>query len=340
MYVSSPSSRMLQLLSLLQARRDWPGGTLAERLDVSARTIRRDVDRLRELGYVIAAIKGPDGGYRLEAGSELPPLLFDDEQAVALAIALQGSAATGVDVAEGAQRALATVRQVLPSHLRHRVDSIALTPDTPDASEHVPPAVIEQVSAAVHASKELRFSYGGDDSELRRAEPHGLVRRGGRWYLVAWELERERWRLFRLDRMALRTHLGPRFSPRPIPTGDAENFVDARFKGSEHENVWPCTAVFDIDAPISDVLPWIGDGRAEVVDERSTRVTIGSWSWMGALAAIVRFDVSFRIVGPPELVVSAATLGTRLGEAVPEHPQLRTRTSPTNYLTRDSPKSP
>ena len=311
---------MLQLLSLLQARRDWPGGALAERLGVSARTVRRDVDRLRELAYEITAVKGPGGGYRLDAGTELPPLLFDDEQAVALAIALQSSAATGVDVAEGAQRALVTLRQVLPSHLRHRVDSIVLEPWVAVAEEHVPPAVIEQVSAAVHEQRVLRFAYGSDDAETRRVEPHGLVRRGGRWYLVAWELEREHWRLFRLDRMTLRTHVGPPFSPRPIPAGDAESFVDARFKGSDHENAWPCAAVFEIDAPLRDVLPWIGDGRAEAIDEQSTRVTIGSWSWMGALAAVIRFDVTFRVVGPPELLASAATLGTRLGNAVPEHP--------------------
>lgn len=318
--MSSPSSRMLQLLSLLQARRDWPGGALAERLDVSARTVRRDVDRLRELGYQITAIKGPDGGYRLEAGAELPPLLFDDEQAVALAIALQGSAATGVDVAEGAQRALATVRQVLPSHLRHRVDSIALTPHAPDASEQVPSAVIEQVSAAVRDRQTLRFAYGNDDAEPRRVEPHGLVRRGARWYVVAWEPVREHWRLFRLDRMTPRTHLGPVFTPRAIPTGDAESFVDARFKGTEHENTWPCTAVFDVDAPLREVLPWIGDGRAEAIDGRSTRITIGSWSWMGALAAVIRFDAPFRVVGPPALFASAAALGVRLDEAMPEHP--------------------
>src|SRR4051812_45981622 len=120
------SARLLSLLSLLQTRRDWPGALLAERLDVSPRTVRRDVDRLRELGYPIVAFKGPDGGYRLEAGTELPPLLFDDEQAVALAIALQSATTTGVGIAEAAARALNTVRQVMPARLRHRIDTLQI----------------------------------------------------------------------------------------------------------------------------------------------------------------------------------------------------------------------
>ncbi|PAX82152.1 helix-turn-helix transcriptional regulator, partial [Streptomyces albidoflavus] len=121
------SARLLALLSLLQARRDWPGALLAERLDVSPRTVRRDIDRLRELGYPIAALKGPDGGYRLGAGTELPPLLFDDDQVVALAVALRTAATTGAGIEEDAVRALATVRQVMPARLRHRIDALQIT---------------------------------------------------------------------------------------------------------------------------------------------------------------------------------------------------------------------
>src|SRR6476659_11209323 len=124
---SGTSGRLLRLLSLLQARRDWPGDVLAERLEVSPRTVRRDVDRLRDLGYPVRAIKGPDGGYRLDAGTELPPLLFDDEQAVALAIALQIATTTGAGIEEAAARALNTVRQVMPARLRHRIDTLQFT---------------------------------------------------------------------------------------------------------------------------------------------------------------------------------------------------------------------
>ena len=203
--MTGSSSRMLALLSLLQTQRDWPGQVLADRLDVTPRTVRRDVDRLRELGYRISAIKGPDGGYRLAAGSELPPLLFDDEQAVAIAVALQSVPATGIDIDEGAARALATVRQVMPSRLRHRVDGIRFT--GVENETRVDPAVLEAVSAAVRDRHVLRFDYGGHDRPARRTEPHNVVAREGRWYLLAWDLEADDWRTFRLDRMLSLIHI-------------------------------------------------------------------------------------------------------------------------------------
>lgn len=156
------SARLLSLLSLLQARRDWPGALLADRLDVSPRTVRRDVDRLRELGYPVVATKGPDGGYRLDAGTELPPLLFDDEQAVALAVALQIATTSGAGIEEAAARALNTVRQVLPARLRHRVDTLRFTAvDRPAArpDPQVDSGVLMAIGAAVHASEVLRFDY-------------------------------------------------------------------------------------------------------------------------------------------------------------------------------------
>src|SRR5689334_3409625 len=173
-FVPKTSARLLALLSLLQARRDWPGLLLAERLQVSPRTVRRDVDRLRELGYPIAAVKGPDGGYRLRAGTELPPLLFDDEQAVALTIALQIAATTpGSGLAEAAGRALTTLRQVLPSRLRHRVEALGVIAVTRPA-EPVGGEVLLAVSAAAHAHEVLRFDYG-PDATPRRAEPHHVI---------------------------------------------------------------------------------------------------------------------------------------------------------------------
>jgi predicted DNA-binding transcriptional regulator YafY len=203
---------MLALLSLLQTRRDWPGAVLAERLDVSPRTVRRDIDRLRELGYRIGALKGPEGGYRLAAGSELPPLLFDDEQAVAVAVALHSVPASGIDIVEGAERALATVRQVMPSRLRHRIDGIRFS--GAESATRVDPATLEAVSAAVRDRRILRFDYDGTDAARRRVEPHGLVSRGGRWYLIAWDPERDDWRIFRLDRLHPRI---PPDSPRHPP---------------------------------------------------------------------------------------------------------------------------
>jgi predicted DNA-binding transcriptional regulator YafY len=222
------SGRLLRLLSLLQARRDWPGDVLAERLEVSPRTVRRDVDRLRELGYPVRAIKGPDGGYRLDAGTELPPLLFDDEQAVAVAVALQTASAGVSGIEEGALRALATVRQVMPARLRGRVDALRVTAVPADRERpKVDSEVLIAVGSAVRAFEVLRFDYErpnwtGEDRPWeppRRVEPHHLATWSGRWYLVAWDLDRDDWRTFRVDRMTPRTPTGPRFSPRELPGG-------------------------------------------------------------------------------------------------------------------------
>lgn len=313
--MNAPSSRMLTMLSLLQARRDWGGQALADRLDVSTRTVRRDVDRLRELGYRIDALKGPDGGYRLAAGSELPPLLFDEDQAVALSIALQNAGSSGAGIEEAAARALATVRQVMPSPLRHRVDGIRF--ERPIAGPTVDPAVLGVVSDAVHGRKVLRFDYAGSEGTPRRTEPHGLVARDARWYLVAWDLDRDDWRLFRLDRLAPRTPAGPLFRPRDIPTGDAVSYVAARFTGGDGSDGggWPCVGEVVIDLPARDVIPWVADGEIHDRGDGTTRLVLGSWSWIGLLASLARFDASFEIVGPPALADAAAVLSDRLGRA-------------------------
>lgn len=305
---------MLALLSLLQTQRDWPGQVLADRLDVTPRTVRRDVDRLRELGYRIRAIKGPDGGYQLAAGSELPPLLFDDAQAVAIAVALQSVPATGIDIDEGAARALATVRQVMPSRLRHRVDGIRFT--GVENETRVDPAVLEAVSAAVRDRHVLRFDYGDHDRPARRTEPHAVVAREGHWYLLAWDLEGEDWRTFRLDRMTPRIPTGPAFTPRDLPAADAQTYLAARAKGSDAVDRWRCIGELVLEAPAREVAHWIGrDGTVEPIDETSCRVTIGSWSWVGILASIARFDVSFTVIGPPALAETASTLAARFATA-------------------------
>jgi predicted DNA-binding transcriptional regulator YafY len=312
--MTGSSSRMLALLSLLQTPRDWPGHVLAERLEVSPRTVRRDVDRLRELGYRIGAIKGPDGGYRLAAGSELPPLLFDDDQAVAIAVALQTVRSSGVDIEEGAARALATVRQVMPSRLRHRVDGIRFTGT--ESTTRVDPAVLEAASAAVRDRQVLRFDYGSDhDRPARRTEPHAVVAREGRWYLLAWDREAEDWRTFRLDRMHPRIPTGPSFTPRPLPAADAQTYLAARAKGSTTEDRWPCVGEVVIALPAREVAPWVGEDELEELPDGSCRVTVGSWSWVGVLASVARFDAPFTVLGPPALREAAGMLAGRFAEA-------------------------
>lgn len=317
--MTTTSGRLLALLSLLQSRRDWSGDVLAERLDVSTRTVRRDVDRLRELGYRIATFKGPDGGYRLDAGSDLPPLLFDDEQAVALAVALQVAATTGAGVGEAALRALTTVRQVLPSRLRHRLDALPVTVVQPPGSpaSDVDRDVLLALGAAVHAREVLRFDYGGDvDRPARRMEPHHLVTWRFRWYVVGWDLDREEWRTYRADRVRPRVPTGPRFTDREIPGGDVATFVIGRFRGSTGgAAAWPCTGEVVLDLPLEEVRPFVHDGVAEAVGPDRTRLTHGSWSWSALAASLLRFDAQLAVVGPTELREAFAVLSDRAGRA-------------------------
>jgi predicted DNA-binding transcriptional regulator YafY len=319
---TTTSSRLLSLLSMLQGRRDWPGGLLAERLGVSERTVRRDVDRLRELGYPVHAVKGPDGGYRLEAGSQLPPLLFDEEQAVALAVALRIAVGTGAGIEEAAARALATVRQVLPSRLRQRVDAVEISAAGHGADPQVDTGILLTLSAAVRAGEELRFDYRSPgrpgDAEPRpprRVQPHHLVVRGGRWYVVGWDPDRGDWRTFRADRMAPRVPTGPRFVPREVPGGDVATFLSARFKGSENANAWPCRGEVILDLPAAEVAPFAGDGVVEELGAARTRLTTGSWSWAALAATLARFDTEIEVVAPPRLRAAFAELSRRAGRA-------------------------
>ncbi|MBM2618535.1 WYL domain-containing protein [Actinoplanes sp. LDG1-06] len=310
------SARLLALLSLLQARRDWPGTLLAERLDISLRTVRRDVDRLRELGYPIAAVKGPDGGYRLSAGTELPPLLFDDDQAVALTIALQVAATSSGDtLAEASARALNTIRQVMPSRLRHRIESLRITAVERPATRPAAPVdgdVLLAISAAVHAREVLRFDYGTSDAPPRRAEPHHLITWDGRWYLIAWDLDRGDWRTFRADRITVRTPNGPRFTPRELPGGDVATYVIGKFRGSgDASGNWPCQGTVILDMPAATVALYTRDGVVEEAGPDRCRLTLGSWSWAALAAAVARFDAEIEVVGPPELTEAFAHLAAR-----------------------------
>jgi predicted DNA-binding transcriptional regulator YafY len=319
---TTTSGRLLSLLSMLQARRDWPGGLLAERLGVSERTVRRDVDRLRELGYPVQAVKGPDGGYRLEAGSQLPPLLFDEEQAVALAVALRIAVGTGAGIEEAAARALATVRQVLPARLRHRVDALEISAAGRGADPQVDTGLLLTLSAAVRAGEELRFDYRspgrpGDAGPRppRRVQPHHLVVRAGRWYVVGWDPDRDGWRTYRADRMTPRVPNGPRFGPREVPGGDVAAFVSARFKGAEGTNAWPCRGEVVLGLPVAEVAPFAGDGVVEALGATRTRLTTGSWSWAALAAALARFDAEIEVIDPPQLRAAFAELARRAGRA-------------------------
>ncbi|WP_345495254.1 helix-turn-helix transcriptional regulator [Nocardia callitridis] len=318
---TTTSARLLSLLSLLQVRRDWPGELLAQRLGISERTVRRDVDRLRELGYPVRAVKGPEGGYRLEAGSELPPLRFDDEQAVALAVALRIAVGTGAGIEEGATRALATIRRVLPSRLRQHVDALEITAVETTArtsDSQVDPPVLLALSAAIRTCTEVRFDYRSptrsdsiDSQPPRRVQAHHLVARGGRWYLVGWDPSREDWRVFRVDRMTLRVPNGPRFVSKHLPGGDIATFLSARFKGSETEDSWPCYGEAILELPAAQVVPFVGDGVVEELGPTRTKLGLGSWSWIALAATLARFDAEIEVITPDPLRTAFAELARR-----------------------------
>jgi predicted DNA-binding transcriptional regulator YafY len=322
--VETTSGRLLTLLSLLQARRDWPGTLLAERLEVSQRTIRRDVDRLRDLGYPVRATMGPDGGYRLDAGADLPPLLFDDEQAVALAVALQLAAVSGAGIADAAWRALATVRQVMPGRLRHRVDSVRVIGMPRAGDAEIDTSALVAVSEAVRDREQLRFDYrpvtGGAAAEpdRRQVEPHHVLNRGGRWYLLGWDLDRGDWRTFRVDRMVPRVPTGPPFSPREVPGGDPATYVASRFHGNPDARAgerWPCEGTVILHVPASAVAPYLAEGLVEPLGPDRCRVVMGAWSWAGLAATIASADADIDAVTPAELARAFAQLGQRAMDA-------------------------
>jgi predicted DNA-binding transcriptional regulator YafY len=311
--------RLLNLLSLLQTRRDWPGSLLAARLNVSDRTVRRDIDRLREMGYSIQATMGPDGGYRLDAGRELPPLLFDDDQTVAVAIALQAAPAMGPEIEEAAIRALGTIRQVMPSRLRQRLDALQVTAvGRPGDSTPVDISldVLVTIANTIRDRETLRFDYATRnvaDADrqhplpARRVEPHHLVTSHGRWYLVGWDLDHDEWRIYSVNRIQPRIPNGPRFTSRTVPGGDVNEFVSARFKGSD-DNEWPCRGTVILHLPARDVLPFAGDGTVTAIDESTCSLQAGSWSWGALAASFGKFEVPMEVVGPPELSSAFATL--------------------------------
>jgi predicted DNA-binding transcriptional regulator YafY len=312
---ATTSSRLLTLLSLLQGRRDWPGGELAERLEVSGRTVRRDIERLRGLGYPVDSLTGPAGGYRLRAGTAMPPLLLDDDEAIAIAVGLRTAARASVTgIEETAVRALVKLEQVLPAHLRRRVQALASATTALPApgGPTVDPQTLTVIAAACRDAERLRFAYRARDgvASRREVEPHSVVNVGRRWYLVAWDCGREDWRTFRLDRLE-RPAPGRRFTPRELPAEDGAAYVSRSLSAapSRYE------ARLTLHAAAEAVrLPsyW---GTVTPVDEHSCEFRTGddNLEWLAARLTMLRVD--FDVHEPPELVEHLAALGRRLARA-------------------------
>jgi predicted DNA-binding transcriptional regulator YafY len=312
--MSQTSSRLLNLLSLLQGRRDWAGGELAERLEVSGRTIRRDIDRLRQLGYPVESLTGPAGGYTLRAGTAMPPLLLDDEEAIAIAVGLRTAARSSVTgIEETAVRALVKLEQVLPARLRRRVAALgSATITVPVGGPTVDPQHLSVIAAACRDSECLRFGYRSrDGAESRReVEPHSLVNHGRRWYLVAWDRRREAWRTFRVDRLSRPASAGARFTPRDLPAKDAAAYV--RKSIAEKPNRFD--AVVTLHAPLEEVAKRVPAywGTIEPIDANTCRYATGDddLGWLALRIAMLGFD--FDVQDPPELIEHLRELALRL----------------------------
>jgi predicted DNA-binding transcriptional regulator YafY len=327
--MTETSGRLLELLSLLQARRDWPGGELADRLGVSGRTIRRDVERLRALGYPVDSLTGPAGGYRLRAGTAIPPLLLDDEEAIAIAVGLRTAARASVTgIEETAVRALVKLEQVLPAHLRRRVQALgSATISPPVGGPTVDPQHLTVIAAACRDSECLRFAYrsrDGTDSR-REVEPHSLVNLGRRWYLVAWDRRREDWRSFRIDRLARPASTGVRFTPRQLPAKDAAAYVKDGIAGAPNRFEARVTLRAAADEITSRVpAHW---GTVQPIDAHTCEYRTGDDDLDWLAVRIAMLGVDFEVHEPPELVDHLRTLAERLDRATPD-PQIAPARTP------------
>ncbi|MEV0359988.1 WYL domain-containing protein [Nocardia sp. NPDC050697] len=315
--VDDPSARLLRLLGLLQTPRDWPGTVLADRLGVSARTVRRDIERLRGLGYPVHATQGATG-YRLAAGATVPPLLLDDEEALAVAVGLRtvtGGTVSGIE--EASLRALGKLEQVLPSRLRHRLTALQRSMiRVSGAAPRVDPNVLIAISDARHRRERLRFDYRDHSgtATIRDVEPEAVVNFNRHWYLVGWDTGRADWRSFRVDRVHPRIPTGPRFTPREIPGGDVVAYLSQRLS----TDAWPHRAVVTLHASAAELADriWPGMGTLEAVDDTRSRLHLGAdspWALAWMLTAV---DVGFTVDGPPELVDAVRALGERCLAAI------------------------
>jgi len=308
---------MLRLLSLLQTHRYWPGPELSGRLEVSPRTLRRDVDRLRDLGYQVDAVRGAAGGYQLRAGGSLPPLLLEDEEAVAIAVGLRSTATTAVSgVDDWSVQALSKVLSLMPPRLRRQMDAVASQTESPGPWEGAPSfdaTVLTTLAQACRDSELLRFDYAAREAEVthRRVEPLRLVSLGRRWYLVAYDRDRLDWRSFRLDRIAAPEPTGQRFRPRELPAADALAFVQQGIRRMPQRYVVRARLAMSAEDLAAQVGRW-GTVTAEG-DGCVLEMNVDDLDWPVMVLAASGSD--FEVESPPELVERVAEVGARFARA-------------------------
>jgi predicted DNA-binding transcriptional regulator YafY len=315
------SARLLRLLALLQTPRDWTGTELADRLGVTPRTVRHDIDRLRNLGYPVTGTRGSAGGYRLGAGATLPPLLLSDDEAVAVVVGLRTAAGGAIaGIGESAALALAKLEQVLPSRLRHRVGAVqqfTVTVPPDSVGPIVDPDLITVLASVCRDRERLRFDYrthGGAESR-REVEPHRLVTWGRRWYLVAYDLDRDGWRTFRVDRITPKIPTGPRFTPRELPEQNVAAYVSRNVSAA----AWRYRARVTVHAPARAVTDRINPavGTVEPLDDSTCVLDTGADTVETLGVYLGMLGADFTVTDPPELVAHLAELAGRYRRAAP-----------------------
>lgn len=316
--MADTTARVLRLLSLLQAHRMWTGSELQDRLEVSERTLRRDVERLRNLGYPVRSVPGPTGGYQLEAGANMPPLLLDDGEAVAIAVGLRTAAGgTIAGIEDTSMRALAKLEQVLPPQVRKKVNLVQST-----MAPMIRPWVtvdgdlLVKIAQACRDNERIRFEYESRQGEAseRNVEPHNLVPLNQRWYLVAYDRERDDWRTFRLDRISQPWMTRSRFKPRPIPGGDAAEFVVGSIRSIPTR--YAVEALVSADPEALQPRLRGSDVTAEPTSDGRTRLRFNgdSLEWLAFRLTWLGHD--FEVIDPPELVDYIDHLWRRLRAGV------------------------
>lgn len=321
------AGRSLELLSLLQTPNRWSGPELAGRLGVSLRTLRRDVDTLRELGYPVQASGGRASTYQLGAGTSLPPLVLDGEQVVAISLALQTSPTTVLGLRDAADRALHTLAQVMPAPLRAQVDATRVTTIRNSWDFSAPPIgpdVVKAVGDAVRRSHRLHFDVLRTDGTRPnphdldfvpplRVEPHHLVLWAGRWYLVAYTLDASAWAIYRVDRIHPYAATGIPFTRRALPDSNVASYVMTTYDRGDTPAAWQCLGHALMPLPADVVARWAPGGSVvEYVDPNQTRLTLGAWSWAGIAGILATFDADITEVEPEELRDACRAVARRL----------------------------
>jgi predicted DNA-binding transcriptional regulator YafY len=314
------SARLLRLLSLLQSTREWTGPELAERLGVTTRTVRKDIDRLRNLGYPVDSTRGTTGGYRLGVGAALPPLLLDDDEAVAIVVGLSQASGSGVTGTEEASvRAMTKLEQILPPRLRNRVNALRTFATRVPPDKRPPTVDAEILAGLANASRNherVRIAYASHvGSRTRRfVDPHHLVNWGSRWYLVAWDEDRRDWRTFRVDRISTLDATGLLFKPRQLPEADIAAYIARNVS----QAAWKHTATIVVAAPAEQVLERINPavGTVEPIDEETCILRTGDDDLDTVAVYTGLLGYEFRVVSPPELVERLRLTAERYTRAI------------------------